>query len=406
MHVERLYARDFRNFTTLALRPHPRVTLIEGANGQGKTNILEALYVAAGLRSFRTTRLSECVRFDADDAEVGVRFVRRGVRTDLGVQLGGRRQKLTVDGKAARAAGFLGRLLVVIFGPTDLQLPFAEPGVRRRYLDRALFNHHPGHLGDLKRFDRALRNRNALLRAHSRGEQADLTMLDAFDALVARHGGAVSASRARFAARLSAEVGRVFARVAAPGLEASLVFEGSVSDPGGDAPLLDEAEASTRDRYVTALAASLAERRDRDLRRGYTTRGPHRDDLTLAIAGRPAREHASQGQCRALVLAMKIAEIESLERLSGEAPVLLLDDVSSELDAERNAALMRYLDELGGQVLLTTTDAAYIRIHTERAVVRVAAGQVEGDLQVVEAPAADEPADEPADGGDGGRISD
>ncbi|MCO4760930.1 MAG: DNA replication/repair protein RecF [Myxococcales bacterium] len=389
MHLERVWADGFRNLVSVELLPHPRFNIIEGNNGQGKTNLLEAIYLLGGLRSFRTTRLSECIEFDGDRSEIAGTISRKGVSTDLGVELGGKRaarsrgdrakgdrakgdrakggrSKVWVNGKvAARAADYLGRLVVVLFTPEHLRLPFGEPDARRRYLDRALFNHQPGWLATLRKYERTLSQRNALLRQVG-ARQATADMVPVYDELLADAGAELSFGRATFAESFSARVAEEFSSVAAPGLTANLRYKArGAIEPGMD-----------QDARKAALLAALTDKNELDIRRGFTSVGPHLDDLVLEIGGRPAKVHASAGQCRALVLAMKIAEIRSLEQHLGEPPVLLMDDVSSELDAQRNSALMAHLDALGGQVFLTTTDADFIRLTAPRQVVQVEAGRL------------------------------
>lgn len=359
MHIERLFAEHFRNLETLEWWPHRHFNLIAGDNGQGKTNLLEAIAVAASLRSFRTSKLPECMAFGATETTLGLRTVRRGLQEDLGLRLTAGHKKLFVDGKPAQSmASYLGRLVVVLFSPADLALPHAEPVARRRWLDRLAFNHEPAHLADLRRYEQALANRNALLR-HHKTTAIDPGLLDAYDDVLARSGILVIERRQRVLARLAPILRDVFGQIAAPGLLADVVY----------APR----DAVTDQESLLAL---VHKNRAKDIARGHTTRGPHRDDVDLQIAGRTASVHASQGQCRALVLAMKIAEIRSLEADFGEPPVLLMDDISSELDAQRNRALMAYLDELGGQVFLTTTDAAHIRVAAPRQIFHMQAGQL------------------------------
>lgn len=372
MHIERLYAEHFRNLELLEWWPNRHFNLIVGDNGQGKSNLLEAIAVAASLRSFRTSQLRDCLRFDTEEATLGLRIVRRALSTDLGLRLHRGQKKLFVDGKAATTmAQYLGRLVVVLFSTADLQLPHAEPADRRRWLDRLAFNHEPQHLTDLRRFEHTLANRNALLR-QNRSAPIDGDLLAAYDEVLARSGIAILQRRQRVLARLGPILDDVFARIAAPGLRATALY----------APRdAIASEQALRDLYTS--------HRSRDLVRGFTTRGPHRDDVALGIGDRPAALHASQGQCRALVLALKIAEIRSLEADFGEPPVLLMDDISSELDASRNRALMAYLDELGGQVFLTTTDAAHIRVAAPRQVFAMRAGTIHETAHFARATAAD-----------------
>lgn len=372
MHIERLYAERFRNLGDgegggLAWWPHRHFNVLVGDNGAGKTNVLEAVAVLAGLRSFRTPRLPECVVFGATRAVLGARVVRHGVAVDLGVEVGAGARRLFLDGKpAASAAQFLGRLVAVPFTPDDLRLPTDAPEARRRWLDRAAFHHEPAHLDAVRAFDRALLSRNALLKAAPR-TGVDGAALDAFDAVLARTGAQVAVRRAAVLDRLRPLLQDVFGRIAASDLRIDVHLTVRGCDPAAYA---DVASATT------SLASALRQRRDRDAQVGSTTRGPHRDDVQWTLQGRSAALHASQGQCRALVLALKIAEIRSLEAALGEAPVLLLDDVSSELDAARNRALMTYLDELGGQVIVSTPQAASLAILAPRQVFHIAAGQV------------------------------
>lgn len=389
MRLDRLTALGWRNLQGPLAEPqdaepaaplqwqlHPRFNLVVGDNGQGKTNLLEAIAVLAGLRSFRTARLQDAIAFGHSSAVLAAKVFGRGVASQLGLELTARGRRTLVDGKvAASAAQFLGRLTAVVFTPADLALPHAEPEARRRWLDRVVFNHQPAHLDELRRYDQALSARNAVLRAHAAGKRsADPALLDVYDQLLARHGAEVMRRRREVLGDFAPVVQRVFGQIAAPGLTCALRYlpKAEVDDEAG-------------------LHACLLQRRGRDLQAGHTSRGPHRDDVALEIAGRPAALHASQGQCRALVLAGKIAEIASLEATLGEAPLLLLDDVSSELDARRNAALMAHLDELGGQVVLTTTAAEHIRVAAPRQIFYVQAGRLRDGPLLAEPSAAAPP---------------
>ncbi|MBM4341906.1 MAG: DNA replication/repair protein RecF [Deltaproteobacteria bacterium] len=380
MRLDRLTLHDFRNLRgdrpgdPLQWAPHPRFNLLVGDNGQGKTNLLEAIAILGGLRSFRTAKLAECVAFGKDRAILSATAQGGGVHSTLGVDIGPKGRRLVVDGKPPTgAAAFLGRLTAVVFTAADLLLPHAEPEARRRWLDRLVFNHHPAHLAELRRYETALHSKNLLLRQHQAGQRADAALIDVYDGLIGRHGGEIVRRRAEVVGRFAPIVAEVFAEIAAAGLTADLHYRPNVA-AGDDA--------------AAAVLAAQGHRRDRDKRVGYTTAGPHRDDVDFRVAGMPAHLHASQGQCRALVLACKIAEIRSLERALGEAPVLLMDDISSELDPKRNAALMHYLDQLGGQVVLTTTTADAVRVAAPRQIVQVAQGRVVPGAVLGDAPAA------------------
>lgn len=387
MRIERILAERFRNLDALRYEPHPRFNIFEGANGQGKTNVLEALSVLAGLRSFRTAKLGECVQFGAAQAALGARVVGRGMRVDIGVEIHGQRSRVFVDGRAvSRSSEALGTLAAVIFCAADLALPHGEPGARRRWIDRAIFGHRPGYLAEVRRFEAALAQRNALLRNADRPD-FDPRALDAYDGVVADTGAVIRARRRAFVATFGPQLQAEFAAFAAPGRVAGLRYEQHAPDAPArsdeDAPGAGFVDEPTVGALAAQLRAELGDRRRVDLRRGTTSVGPQRDDVGILLDERPAREHASAGQSRALVIALKIAEIRSLEATLGEPPVLLLDDLSSELDAERNAAMMHHLDALGGQVFLTTTDARYIQLATAHRVCTIASGQLVAAVDVL-----------------------
>ena len=393
MRIERILAERFRNLDALRYEPHPRFNIFEGANGQGKTNVLEALAVLAGLRSFRTSRLGECVQFGASQAALGARVLGRGMRVDIGVEIHGQRSRVFVDGRAvSRSSEALGTLAAVIFCAADLALPHGEPAARRRWIDRAIFGHRPGYLAEVRRFEAALSQRNALLRQADRPE-FDARALDAYDGVLSEAGAVIRARRRAFVATFGPQLQAEFAAFAAPGRVAALRYEqhaldavtpldSGAADVAADVAA-ERSAASDLAHLAAELRAELVARRRLDLRRGTTSVGPQRDDVGILLDDRPAREHASAGQSRALVIALKIAEIRSLEVTLGEPPVLLLDDLSSELDADRNAAMMHHLDALGGQVFLTTTDARYIQLATAHRVCTIASGQLVAAVDVL-----------------------
>ncbi len=327
----------------------PHTTVLAGANGQGKTNFLEACYLLCTLRPLRAQRLSELVRFGAGQAAVAGRFELPGGVRQVEVTVADGRRAARVDGKPVRDPDELfGGLAVVAFTPDDLALVKGGPEGRRRLLDRAVQNRHPAHLADARDYLRALRSRNQLLR-----QGAAPALHEAFEGPLARLGARLRLRREQLLDELRGHAARAFAEVACGEEPLQLAYHAAGRDSdglGAEAALRGEEELAGR------LIAAFRRRLPRDRERGYTSVGPHADDLFLALGDRPARLFASQGQARAVVLAFKIGEIENLRRVHGRAPLLLLDDVSSELDPQRNAYLMRYLGELQGQVVLTTTD--------------------------------------------------
>ena len=319
--------------------------MLFGPNGQGKTNFLEACHLLCTLRPLRAQKLAELIRIGGDPpALVRGRFELPGGVREVEVDVGREGRSARLDGKAVRDPDELfGGLATVAFTPDDLLVVKGGPEGRRKLLDRAAQNRYPIHLADARGYLRALRSRNELLR-----RQAAPELIASFDDPVARLGAAVRRRREEVLAELRPHAQRAFAEVARGEEPLALAYLAAGRESDG----LAEGGASLETRLLEALRRRLP----RDRERGYTSVGPHADDLGLLLGERQARTYASQGQSRAIVLAFKIGEIENLRAAQGRAPLLLLDDVSSELDPSRNAFLMGYLGGLDGQVVLTTTD--------------------------------------------------
>ena len=345
MRLLSLSLRDFRNVREARIEPSPRSTVLVGPNGQGKTNLLEALFLLCTLKPLRATRLAELVRFGAERARVQGEFEGSGGTRSVAVEIGPEGRIAFLDGKTLtspdRLEAFFDGRAAVCFSPDDLLLVKGGPDQRRRFLDRAAFNRWPAVLSEARDYLRALRERNAALR-HSAPE-----VEESFREPLVRAGARLVARRLALVAELAPRVAEAFSEISGPGAaEARLAYRPAAGIPA----------VGTEEEIAARLAEALAHRVGRDRDRGYTSAGPHMDDLTLALGGRGARPYGSQGQQRAIVLALKIAEIENLRDQLGHPPLLLLDDVSSELDPEKNEHLLSYLAALPGQAFLTTTD--------------------------------------------------
>lgn len=364
MRARSLFVEGFRNLATQEVALHERLTVLYGDNGQGKTNLLEALYLLAALRSHRTARLRECIAWGAPIARVVGEIERRDRRVRVEVRLAPARQVL-VDGKPLRGTrDWRGEVQAVLFTPEDLMLARGSPELRRRLLDRGVFAASPAHLADLLDYERALRARNLLLRDRcTAGPQ-----LEAHTAVLGRLGGLVVERRLRWIAAIRRILAPVFEEIAAIPQAPGIAYETSVRgiDDGSSAAVIAERLHRHWDEHLS-----------QDLARGYTGVGPHADDLALTLDGRPLRVAGSQGQQRAFVLALKLAEIRLAEERLGEPPVLLLDDVGSELDATRRAQLFAHLERMQGQVVATTTAAEQIPIRGPRLQYRVEKGRLE-----------------------------
>jgi DNA replication and repair protein RecF len=356
LKLEAIELIDFRNIARALVEPHPRFNVFSGDNGHGKTNLLEAIFLVGTLTTFRATRVEELIRFGAGQAHARARLERAGLTRLYEVEAAQApsRKLAKIDGKAVRAtADHFGGFNVVLFAADDLRLPRGAPSERRRFLDRAVWNAEPGMWAEASAYQRILRSRNALLR-DAEGVPGPRTdeLLDVYDQQLAAAGAKIVARRRRYLAELAPRAQAAWERITRTGLPIALRYESELT--ADDAGLAAE------------LLAALAAGRRRDLARGFTGCGPHTDDLAIDVGGRPARLYASQGQLRALVLSLKVAEIEHLEATLGDAPILLLDDVSSELDPARNSYLFAFLREIRCQVFITTTHRDHVQLSADR----------------------------------------
>ena len=378
MRLQRLWLTDFRGYAAAELEPAPGLTAVVGANGQGKTNLLEAVAWLATLSSFRGAPDDALVRVGADEAVVRAEVVADApARADVGpggsegpggtgrlvllealIRANGRDQVLVNRQKLRRARDLLGSLRVTVFSPDDLALVKGGPGERRRLLDEALVSlavKHDALRGDL---ERVLRQRGTLLRqAGGRATPEVTATLDVWDAKLAELGEATGRARAALVDRLRPATSAAYDQVATASASVTLTY-----DPAWR-------------RCDGGLGAALAAARAEDLRRGVSTVGPHRDELELVIDGLPARTHASQGEQRSLALALRLATHAVVTDVTGSSPVLLLDDVFSELDPDRSHALLAHLPP--GQALLTTA-GPLPEGAAPGLVVRVAGGRIVG----------------------------
>ena len=341
-----LELRGFRNLTRFSFEPGPRFNVIHGDNGQGKSNLLEAIDYLARLKSFRGASNEELIGIDQPGAEL--RAVLRDHPMPRRIQVQFPRQgqrRVLVDGKRPRSrASYATRQQIVLFHAGDLRLTSGAPDQRRAFLDRMLEQFDPTYGTTLAAYDKALRSRNRLLKA----DRPDRRAIHAFDELLASAGSVIGQARARLVSEMAQAVSETFEEISQQGLRLTLVYEPRVVPE------------------VEALRAALASSLDKDLARGFTADGPHADELSFRTHEVGARRYVSQGQHRAIVLSLKVVELHELERRVGRVPILLLDDVSSELDRTRNRLLFDRLTRLGGQVFLTTTHPEYILLDHHR----------------------------------------
>lgn len=358
MIVQRIELVDFRNYEAAQFELTAGVTAVLGRNGQGKTNLAEALAYLATLSSFRGAPPDALVRTGAD---VGV--IRATVCEDDGREVlieaelsrVGRNRVQVNRQKLAKTRDLLGVMRVSVFAPDDLVIVKGGPADRRRFLDDTLVALRTSYDSTRLELDRVVRQRNTLLK-QAAGKLSDevAVTLDVWDARLAEVGDQLGYARATLVARCQPMVTDAYEQLAGVSAAVELVYEPAWRRSG--------------------LAAALAEARADDVRRGVSTVGPHRDEIGIGLNGMPARTHASQGEQRTLALAMRLAAHRLVAERTGTTPVLVLDDVLSELDPGRATSLLGHLPP--GQVVITSASPLPAAAHPER-VIHIDAGRVD-----------------------------
>jgi len=354
--LERLRLTHFRNLRNVELTPGARFNVVFGDNGQGKSNLLEAIDYLGTLGSFRGAKADELIGESSPSAELLAKVTGDVLPHEHRIRIlrEGRRE-VQLDGKRPRSrTSYMQALPVVLFHPGELNLTLGSAEPRRAFLDRLLVRLDETYASALAAYTRALASRNRLLKQDSPNRRA----LTAYDELLASAGSVLGQARAALCDDLGPRVADAFAEISESGPAVSLLYEPRVTPT------------------VEALLAALRGAIDKDIARGFTADGPHADELAVRLRDTRARRYASQGQHRAIVLALKVAELTELERRTGHTPILLLDDVSSELDRDKSRRFFALLTRLGGQVFLTTTRPDVIVVEGERRDFRVEAGVV------------------------------
>jgi DNA replication and repair protein RecF len=363
VYLASLWLTDFRCYEEATLRFPSGVTVISGANAQGKTSLLEAVGWAATGKSFRGVADAALVRTGTEAAILRAEVV-DGARVQLleaEIRAAGRNRVQLNRHPLQRARDLLGLMRVTVFAPDDLQLVKGGPAGRRDYLDDLLVAISPRYEAARSDYERVLKQRNALLRAGLRGDDATST-LEVFDLQLAAAGAELARGRLKLLERLVPAVAEAYAELAGAHTPITTAYEAEWAS-GGLGGALDQ-----------ALLDAFASHRRAEVDRGLTLVGPHRDEWRLLVGGLESRTHASQGEQRTLALALRLGGHRLCAELTGSSPVLLLDDVFSELDDQRSVALVAHLD--AGQTLVTTAGAVPRGIAADR-MLRVDAGRVE-----------------------------
>lgn len=348
MYIKRIELTDFRNYESLREDFHQNVNLILGNNAQGKTNLLEAIYITSMGRSFRTSRDSELVRFDCQAAKIYAEAEKDIAETSVEITIKKDSKKsIKKDGvNIKKTSQLLENILIVIFSPEDLKIVKDEPEKRRRFIDRELCQIQPLYYDSLSNYKKTLLQRNAYLKE----EKIDPGVLDLWDLQLAKYGARIMQLRDRFIKKISVFSGAIHSSITAGKESLFLEYKPNIS--------LTEEPEDMEGFFYDEIKRAFAS----DCRQRTTTRGPHKDDISFYVGGIDMRSFGSQGQQRTCALSLKLAELNLIKEETEEDAILLLDDVMSELDLQRQEYLIKTLKN--NQLFITTTDIDEKLLHS------------------------------------------
>ena len=371
MKLRRLKTENFRNLAAVDLVPGPGVNVIYGENAQGKTNLIEAIYLLTGQKSFRAAKESDYLRFGTGVARIEAEFTCQN-REKTAALAFGNKKLAWLSGVECTPGELTGEFLAVVFSPGELALIQEGPAERRAFLDGAISQVMPRYTATLAAMSRILLQRNTLITDMQKSDNTAMMepLLETWDRSLARAAFSVCHARARFLRRLAPPAAEIYRDICKREDQPfSLTYQPSIPAPGGcDWADITPAEGEAH------IRAALAAARSEDYKNYCTTIGPHRDNMEVSIAGISARSFGSQGQQRSCALALKLAQCRVMEETLGEAPIILLDDVLSELDKTRREYFLH--GKHPGQVFITCCDRNAARTLGDGAAFRMKEGQL------------------------------
>ena len=333
MKIKTIKLENYRNIENLSLSFGSGVQVITGENAQGKTNILEAIFLAATMRSFRAGKENMLIRYGEKKASIDVCFEKNDREQRLLIELAGNEsKKVYLDGRRlTRTRDGIGLFQSVLFTPDHLMMIKGAPGQRREFLDMTLCSQSPGYTENLLQYNKALKNRNRILK---REDPSLLSTLPMWDELLSKYGSAVAFARQNYILQLDECAAKEYAAISSDREKMKLVYLSQFTK-----------EPISKEEYAARIQDSLSQNREQDKENESTTVGVHKDDFLTLLSGKSAKFFASQGQVRSCVLAVKMAEAMLLEQNCGQKPVILLDDILSELDPARQEYILRHTFE-------------------------------------------------------------
>lgn len=332
MFLQKLHLKNFRNYAETTLEFSPEINVLLGQNAQGKTNLLESIYVLATARSHRTANDRELIRFNQSDAVIQGLVHRRTDDVPLELNLGKRGKKARVNHlEQAKLSQYIGQLNVILFAPEDLSLVKGSPNGRRRFIDMEFGQIAPRYLHNLTAYRDVLKQRNRYLKLLSARKASDRVYLDVLSEQLAGFGGSIIAQRQDFLGELEKYAQELHLSITQGQETLSFEYESKLKDISGRSEI----------ELQQLMYQQLTEQAEKEIFQGTTLVGPHRDDLKFLINGKNVQIYGSQGQQRTTALSVKLAEIDVMKAQTGEYPLLLLDDVLSELDGQRQTHLLQ-----------------------------------------------------------------
>ena len=371
MRLNKLYLKNYRNYQELKITFTKNLVIFLGENAQGKTNLLESIYVLAMTRSHRTSSEQELIGWQGEQALIQGEVTKGTSKIPLEILLSKKGRKTKINHiEQKKLSSYVGQLNVILFAPEDLSLVKGSPQIRRKFLDMELGQINPIYLYDLVQYQGILKQRNQYLKQLNEKKQTDLLYLDILSEQLAEFGSKVLKARAQFVRRLEFWANTLHQQITHQKEQLEIEYVTSFSS----------LSTQTQEEIQTQFLELLNQNKKKDMFRGTTTIGPHRDDLSFFVNQKNVQTYGSQGQQRTTALSVKLAEIDLIKEETGEYPILLLDDVMSELDDNRQLHLLETI-EGKVQTFLTTTTLAHVKnkMPVEPVIFYVQPGDIKGE---------------------------
>ncbi|AUJ31095.1 MAG: DNA replication/repair protein RecF [Liquorilactobacillus nagelii] len=346
MYLEELSINNFRNYSEAKLTFSPATNILIGKNAQGKTNLLEAIYVLAMTRSHRTNNDHELLRFKTNSATIRGTLINQLGKTKLGIDLSNKGKKARVNQlEQAKLSQYIGKMNVILFAPEDLSLVKGSPAVRRRFIDMEFGQIDANYLYNLSQYKAVLKQRNRYLKQLQQKKVTDLLLLDVFSDQLAAFGAEIIIRRLGFLTKLGKFAAKLQLQITNQQESLKLRYDSTIN--------LEDQKMIKTDWIYKKLKEQYRQQQKKEIFQGTTLSGPHRDDLAFLINEKNVQLYGSQGQQRTAALSVKLAEVDLMHQETGEYPILLLDDVLSELDGARQTSLIKSIQNRV-QTFLTT----------------------------------------------------